>query len=35
MVTQNTFKYASVRTFLKSSTTPGVVEGNFFYRESL
>ncbi|KAF8149496.1 concanavalin A-like lectin/glucanase [Crassisporium funariophilum] len=25
------FKYASVRTVQKSSTTPGVVEGNFFY----
>ncbi|KAF9448217.1 glycoside hydrolase family 16 protein [Macrolepiota fuliginosa MF-IS2] len=31
MVTQDQFKYASVRTIQKSSTTPGVVEGNFFY----
>ncbi|KAF8893413.1 concanavalin A-like lectin/glucanase domain-containing protein [Infundibulicybe gibba] len=29
--TQATFQYASVRTVLKSSTTPGVVEGNFMY----
>ncbi|KAF9568184.1 concanavalin A-like lectin/glucanase [Agrocybe pediades] len=31
-VASNTeFKYGSVRTILKSSSTPGVVEGNFFY----
>src|ERR1700733_9418732 len=31
IVTQETFKFASVRTVLKSSGVPGVVEGNFFY----
>ncbi|KAK0489487.1 concanavalin A-like lectin/glucanase domain-containing protein [Armillaria luteobubalina] len=31
VVTDDTFTYASVRTVLKSSTTPGVCEGNFFY----
>ena len=31
IVTRNTFKFASVRTVIKSSTTPGVVEGNFCY----
>lgn len=31
--THDQFKYASVRTVQKSSKTPGVVEGNFFYRE--
>lgn len=31
MVTTDRFKYASVRTVQKSSTTPGIVEGNFFY----
>ncbi|TFK44189.1 concanavalin A-like lectin/glucanase [Crucibulum laeve] len=31
VVTDTTFKYASVRTVMKSSTTPGIVEGNFFY----
>ncbi|EKM74934.1 hypothetical protein AGABI1DRAFT_47135 [Agaricus bisporus var. burnettii JB137-S8] len=31
MVTRDTFKFASVRTSMKSSKTPGVVEGNFFY----
>lgn len=31
-VSSNTkFKYGSVRTVQKSSSTPGVVEGNFFY----
>jgi len=29
------FKYASVRTVLKSSGVPGVVEGNFFYGKRL
>jgi len=29
--TNDVFKYASVRTVLKSSGVPGVVEGNFFY----
>lgn len=33
MATQDHFKYASVRTVQKSSRTPGVVEGNFFYRK--
>ena len=33
VTTSNTFKYASVRTVLKSSPTAGIVEGNFFYRE--
>lgn len=28
------FQYASVRTMLKSSPVEGIVEGNFFYRES-
>ena len=28
------FKYGSVRTYLKSSTTPGVCEGNFLYGKS-
>ncbi|KAF5351666.1 hypothetical protein D9756_007716 [Leucocoprinus leucothites] len=32
MGTQDRFRYASVRTVQKSSKTPGVVEGNFFYR---
>ncbi|KAH0582422.1 hypothetical protein H2248_010365 [Termitomyces sp. 'cryptogamus'] len=31
MVTNDIFKYASVRTVLKSSPVGGVVEGNFFY----
>jgi hypothetical protein len=31
MVTNDIFKFASVRTVLKSSGVPGVVEGNFFY----
>ncbi|RDB17495.1 Beta-glucanase [Hypsizygus marmoreus] len=31
IVTEDTFKYASVRTVLKSSGVPGVCEGNFFY----
>ena len=31
IVTNSMFKYASVRTVLKSSGVPGVVEGNFFY----
>lgn len=31
--TDDTFKYASVRAVLKSSSTAGIVEGNFFYRE--
>jgi hypothetical protein len=35
MATQDHFKYASVRTVQKSSKTPGVVEGNFFYRKSV
>ncbi|KAG2016249.1 hypothetical protein CC2G_009432 [Coprinopsis cinerea AmutBmut pab1-1] len=29
--TTYSFKYGSVRTYLKSSTTPGVCEGNFLY----
>lgn len=33
MSTQDQFKYASVRTVQKSSTSHGVVEGNFFYRK--
>ncbi|KAF5351663.1 hypothetical protein D9756_007715 [Leucocoprinus leucothites] len=32
MATQDHFLYASARTVQKSSKTPGVVEGNFFYR---
>jgi hypothetical protein len=32
IATNDRFKYASVRTVLKSSGVPGVVEGNFFYR---
>jgi hypothetical protein len=31
IVTNNLFKFASVRTVLKSSGIPGIVEGNFFY----
>jgi hypothetical protein len=31
VLTDDTFKFASVRTVLKSSGIPGVVEGNFFY----
>ncbi|KAF8064210.1 concanavalin A-like lectin/glucanase domain-containing protein [Lyophyllum atratum] len=31
IATDDVFKYASVRTVLKSSGVPGVVEGNFFY----
>ncbi|KAF9050224.1 hypothetical protein BJ165DRAFT_992784 [Panaeolus papilionaceus] len=31
VLTEDTFKYASVRTVLKSSRTPGVVQGNFFF----
>ncbi|PPQ71287.1 hypothetical protein CVT24_012341 [Panaeolus cyanescens] len=31
VLTDDTFKYASVRTVLKSSRTPGVVQGNFFF----
>ena len=31
IVTTDTLKYASVRTVLKSSPVPGIVEGNFFY----
>ena len=31
IVTNDIFKYGSVRTVLKSSGVPGVVEGNFFY----
>ena len=31
ILTQDIFKFASVRTVLKSSGVPGVVEGNFFY----
>lgn len=34
VTTDDNFKYASVRTVLKSSKTRGVVEGNFFYRKS-
>jgi hypothetical protein len=30
--TTDRLKYASVRTVLKSSSVPGIVEGNFFYR---
>jgi hypothetical protein len=33
IVTQDIFKFASVRTVLKSSGIPGVVEGFFFYRK--
>ncbi|KAF8149504.1 concanavalin A-like lectin/glucanase domain-containing protein [Crassisporium funariophilum] len=31
ILTQDLFKYASVRTVMKSSSVPGIVEGNFFY----
>ncbi|KAH9484899.1 hypothetical protein JR316_0001801 [Psilocybe cubensis] len=31
IVTNDVFMYASVRTVLKSTATPGIVEGNFFY----
>ena len=31
IVTQDIFQFASVRTMLKSSGVPGVVEGSFFY----
>ncbi|KAG6807665.1 hypothetical protein H0H92_006756 [Tricholoma furcatifolium] len=31
IVTNELFEFGSVRTVLQSSTTPGVVEGNFFY----
>ena len=31
MATTFEFKYGSVRTYMKSSTTPGVCEGNFLY----
>jgi hypothetical protein len=33
IATNDVFKYASVRTVVKSSGVPGVVEGNFFYCE--
>lgn len=33
MGTTFSFKYGSVRTYLKSSTTPGVCEGNFLYAD--
>jgi hypothetical protein len=33
IVTNDIFKFASVRTVLKSSGVSGVVEGNFFYRK--
>ena len=31
IITTDKLKYASVRTVLKSSPVPGIVEGNFFY----
>ena len=31
IATNDKFQYASVRTVQKSSSTPGIVEGNFFY----
>jgi len=33
LVVDELFKYASVRVVQKSSTTPGICEGNFFYCE--
>lgn len=33
IVTNDVFKYASVRTVLKSTAVQGIVEGNFFYCE--
>ena len=35
IITTDKLKYASVRTVLKSSPVPGIVEGNFFYRQFL